>query len=257
MGFQGVSEQKVSLEQAIELLGLRHLLERKPDHLSGGGRQRVGIARALAVSPSILLMDEPLAALDPARKQEILSYMERLRDELELPVMYVTHSPDEVARLADHLVILKIGQAITHGPLAETLARLDLPIHLSEERAVVLECVVAEQDETWHLTRVEFAGGSLWIRNLVIQLGRRVRVRVPSEGVSLCLKRQEDTSILNILPGQIEEVADEDHPGLSLVRVRIGETAVLARVTKRSLASLAHKPGQPVWKQVKSVAVVG
>jgi molybdate transport system ATP-binding protein len=153
-------------------------------------------------------------------------------------------------------VILKAGQVIAHGPLAETLARLDLPIHLGDERAVVLECVVAEQDEKWHLTRVEFAGGSLWIRALGIPQGRRVRVRVPSEGVSLCLKRQEDTSILNILPGQVEEVADEDHPGLSMVRVRIGETAVLARVTKRSVAALALNPGETVWIQIKSVAVV-
>lgn len=250
------SVQKVSLEQAIDLLGIGNLLERKPDHLSGGERQRVGIARALAVSPSILLMDEPLAAIDVARKQEIFPYLERLRDELILPVLYVTHAPDEVARMADHLVILNGGRAITHGPLAETLTRLDLPIHLGEERAVVLECVVAEQDETWHLTRVEFSGGSLWIRDRGLPVGRLVRVLVPSEGVSLCLKRQEDTSILNILPGRIEEVADEDHPGLSMVRVRIGETAVLARVTKRSLAALALKPDQQVWIQVKSVAVV-
>ena len=250
------AEQKVSIEQAVDLLGIENLLERRPDRLSGGERQRVGIARALAVSPSILLMDEPLAALDIARKQEILPYMERLRDELELPVLYVTHSPDEVARLADHLVMLKAGQAIIHGPLAETLARLDLPINLGEERAVVLECVVAGQDESWHLTRVEFAGGSLWMRDLGIPLGHRVRVRVPSEGVSLCLKHQEDTSILNILRGQVEVVADGDHPGLSMVRVRIGESAVLACVTKRSLAALAVKPGQPVWIQVKSVAVV-
>jgi len=137
------AEQNVSLDHAIELLGIGALLERKPERLSGGERQRVGIARALAVSPRILLMDEPLAALDLARKQEILPYLERLRDELEIPLLYVTHSPDEVGRLANHLVALKGGTVVAQGPLAETLARIDLPIRLGEERGVVLEGVVA------------------------------------------------------------------------------------------------------------------
>ena len=249
------AEQSVSLDQAITLLGIGHLLERKPDRLSGGERQRVGIARALAVSPRILLMDEPLAALDLARKQEILPYLERLHDELALPVLYVTHSPDEVTRLADHLVVMEAGRVLTHGPLAETLSRLDLPIRLGEERGVVLEGVVAKRDETWHLARVDFDGGAIWTRDRGIPLGHRVRMLVPSGGVSLCLKHPEDTSILNILAGQVEEIANDDHPGLTLIRVMIGKSAVLARVTKRSLAVLALKPGQQVWVQIKSAAV--
>ena len=249
-------EQKVSLDQAIEFLGIDPLLERKPDRLSGGERQRVAIARALAVSPRLLLMDEPLSALDHPRKQEILPYLERLHDELHIPVLYVTHSSDEVSRLADHLVVLDDGHVVAQGPLTETLARLDFPIRLGEERGVVLDGVVAERDGNWHLARVEFAGGSLWMRDRGIALGHRVRMRVPAGGISLSRKRQEDTSILNILPGMVEAIADEDHPGLVLVRIRIGESAFVARVTKRSVASLGIMPGQPVWVQVKSVAVV-
>lgn len=249
------AEQRVSLDHAIELLGIDALLERKPVRLSGGERQRVGIARALAVSPRILLMDEPLAALDLARKQEILPYLERLRDELEIPVLYVTHSPDEVGRLANYLVALDAGTVVAQGPIAETLARIDLPIHLGEERGVVLEGVVAERDERWHLERVEFPGGSLWMRDRSIPLGHTVRVRVPSGGISLSLEEQHGSSILNMLPGHVEEIGDDDHPAHSLVRVRIGETVLLARLTKRSVATLQLRPGVKVWAQIKSVAV--
>ncbi|MDD2270681.1 MAG: molybdenum ABC transporter ATP-binding protein [Desulfuromonadaceae bacterium] len=248
-------ERRVSLDQAIELLGIGALLERKPERLSGGERQRVGIARALAVSPRILLMDEPLAALDLARKQEILPYLERLRDELEIPVLYVTHSPDEVGRLANYLVALEAGAVVAQGPLAETLARIDLPIRLGEERGVVLEGVVAERDEKWHLERVEFPGGFLWMRDRGIPLGQHVRVRVPSGGISLSRLPQQDSSILNTLAGIVEEIGDDDHPAHSLVRVRIGESMLLARITKRSVAALDLRPGLPVWAQIKSVAV--
>jgi molybdate transport system ATP-binding protein len=127
------SERRVSLAQVVELLGIAHLLERRPERLSGGERQRVAIARALATSPRLLLMDEPLAALDQARKQEILPYLERLHDELAIPVLYVSHSPDEVARLADHIVLMEDGRAVAQGPLTETLARVDLPLRLGED----------------------------------------------------------------------------------------------------------------------------
>ena len=132
----------------------------------------MAIARALAASPRLLLMDEPLAALDLARKQEILPYLERLHDELEIPILYVSHAPDEVARLADHIVVMEAGRAVAAGPLAETLARLDLPIRLGEDAGVVLDGVVAERDETWHLARVDFPGGSLWVRDHGVPLGQ-------------------------------------------------------------------------------------
>jgi len=251
------SARRVSLDAAIELLGIGHLLERMPDHLSGGERQRVAIARALAVSPRILLMDEPLAALDLARKQEILPYLERLHDELEIPLIYVSHSPDEVARLADHIVVMEAGRAVAAGPLVETLSRLDLPIHLGEDAGVVLDGVLAERDETWHLARVDFPGGSLWVREHGVPLGRHVRVRILARDVSLALQHVEHSSIQNLLPGTVEAIGEDSHPALALVRVRVGESALVARLTRRSVAALELAPGCAVWAQIKSVALIG
>ena len=245
------------LEQAIELLGIGHLLDRKPDHLSGGERQRVAIARALAVSPKILLMDEPLAALDLARKQEILPYLERLHDELEIPVLYVSHSPDEVARLADHIVAMEAGRVVASGPLHETLARLDLPIRLGEDAGVVLDAAVAERDSEWHLVRADFAGGHFWVRDGGHPVGQHVRVRVLARDVSLALEKQSGTSILNTLPATVAEIADDTHPALALVKLHVGDSSLVARLTRRSVSNLGLKPGQPVYAQIKAVALIG
>ncbi len=253
---RSTTAQRVGLEQAIELLGIGHLLERKPDTLSGGERQRVGIARALAVGPEILLMDEPLAALDLKRKQEILPYLERLHDELAIPVIYVSHSPDEVARLADHIVAMDGGRVVADGPLVETLARLDLPIRLGEDVGVVLDATVGEVDSEWHLARVDFAGGSLWTRDRGVPTGKHVRVRVLARDVSLAVHHPEPSSIQNVLDGTVESMAADDHPGLLLVRVQIGASQVVARLTRRSAAQLGIAPGLPVSVQIKSVALM-
>ena len=247
--------QRVSLEQAIELLGIGHLLNRKPDRLSGGERQRVGIARALAVSPRLLLMDEPLAALDLKRKQEILPYLERLHDELKIPVLYVSHSPDEVARLADYLVAMEGGRVLADGPLADTLARLDLPFRIGEDAGAVLDATVGEVDKDWHLVRLDFAGGSLWARDHGLTEGRRVRVRVLARDVSLA-NEPGTSSIQNVLRGQVDAIGDDEHPGLALVRVKVGEAMLLARLTKRAAAALGITLGQALWVQVKSVALM-
>jgi molybdate transport system ATP-binding protein len=251
-----VDARKVSLEHAVELLGIAPLLERRPDRLSGGEKQRVAIARALATSPRILLMDEPLAALDLPRKQEILPYLERLHGELEIPLVYVSHAPDEVARLADHLVVLEQGRAIASGPLGETLARLDLPIRLGEDAGVVLEGEIAEIDADWHLARVAFVGSSLWVRDGGIPVGQHVRVRVLARDISLALAAHADSSILNVLPATIEEMADDTHPALALVRLDAGGAPLVARITRRSAARLGLRPGRQVWAQIKAVALV-
>jgi molybdate transport system ATP-binding protein len=228
-----------------------------PARLSGGEKQRAGIARALATSPRLLLMDEPLAALDLARKREILPFLERLHDELEIPVLYVSHAADEVAHLADHLVVLDGGRALADGPLTEILARLDVPVRLGEDAGVVLDAVVAERDATWHLARADFAGGHFWVRDSGVPAGRRVRVRVLARDVSVALARQSDTSILNALPATVSEIADDTHPALALVRLQVGESALVARLTKRSASALRLEPGTPVWAQIKAVALVG
>ncbi len=241
----------------IELLGLGPLLERMPERLSGGEQQRVAIARALLTAPRLLLMDEPLASLDHARKQEILPYLERLRDELEIPVIYVSHAADEVARLADHIVVMEDGHTVAQGPLAETLARVDLPIRLGEDAGAVFEATVAERDAEWHLARVEFDGGELWVRDSGAAIGKRVRLRILARDVSIAASRHDDVSIMNMLPATVAAHAGEDHPALVMVQLRVGGTALLARLTRRSAQRLDLAPGRRVWAQIKAVALIG
>lgn len=252
----GGHHARISLEQAIELLGIAHLLARRPDRLSGGERQRVGIARALAVSPRLLLMDEPLAALDLPRKQEILPYLERLHDELSIPVLYVSHSPDEVARLADHLLVMDEGRVLASGAIGDVLARIDLPIRLGEEAGVVLEGRVMERDERWHLVRVAWGGDGVWVRDPGGACGRRVRVRILARDVSLAHTRTEGSSILNVLPAQVISIGTDEHPALALVKLRVDGSALLARVTRRSAEELGLTPGLPIWIQIKAVALL-
>lgn len=253
----GPAAQQLSSDTIVELLDIGQLMSRLPARLSGGEQQRVAIARALLTAPRLLLMDEPLAALDHARKQEILPYLERLRDELDIPVLYVSHAPEELTRLADHVVIMAAGRAVAQGPLSETLVRLDLPIHLGEDAGAVFAATVAERDADWHLTRVEFDGGELWIRDSGAALGQKVRLRILARDVSIASSRHEDVSIMNLLPATVINHAGEDHPALVLVQLRIGNTVLLARLTRRSAQRLALAPGRQVWIQIKAVALIG
>lgn len=246
-----------ALDHVVELFGIGHLLDRRPHQLSGGERQRVGIVRALALKPRLLLMDEPLAALDLARKDEILPYLERLHGELDIPVLYVSHAPDEVARLADHIVVMQGGHAVAAGPLTDTLARLDLPIRLGEDAGVVLDAVVAARDAEWQLAQMEFAGGRVWVRDHGLAIGQAARVRILARDVSLALAPVTGTSILNTLPAVVVDSADDAHPALTLVRLAVGESPLLARLTRRSAHALDLAPGQPVYAQIKAVALIG
>jgi molybdate transport system ATP-binding protein len=227
-----------------------------PAGLSGGERQRVAIARALLTSPRLLLMDEPLSALDKASKQEILPYLERLRDALAIPIVYVSHSTAEVARLADHLVVLEDGKVVAKGPMRETLSRLDNPFRLDDDAGVLLEGTIAELDDHWHLARVDFKGGSLWLgRDNGMQPGDQVRVRLLARDISLALERHADQSIQNLIPATIDRIEPDVTPGISIVRLLAGPTPVLARLTTRAVDQLALAPGRPVWMQIKSVAL--
>ena len=241
----------------VDLLGLGPLLDRLPSRLSGGEQQRVAIARALLTEPRLLLMDEPLASLDHARKQEFLPWLERLREELDIPLIYVSHAPDEVARLADHIVVMDAGRAVAQGPLAETLARVDLPITLGEDAGAVFEATVVARDAEWHLARVAFDGGELRVRDNGTPLGRRVRVRVLARDVSIASSRHDDVSILNLLPATIVAHAAEAHPSQLLVQLRVGATLLLARLTRYSAQRLDLAPGREVWVQIKAVALIG
>ena len=248
--------QRVSLDQAIELLGIGHLLDRKPDRLSGGERQRVGIARALAVSPRILLMDEPLAALDLKRKKEILPYLERLHSDLEIPILYVSHSPDEVAQLADYLVLMANGSVVAAGPLQETLARLDLPAVFADDAGVVLETVIGVHDDDDLLTRLDFEGGNIFVARRPEAVGRRLRCRVHARDVSLTLERAEHTSILNILRATVVAIGATESPAHVLVRLQANGVPLLARITRRSSHRLGIGPGLVLWAQIKAVALL-
>ncbi len=256
-----VAQRRIALDQAVALLGIGKLLTRHSTALSGGERQRVAIARALATSPRLLLMDEPLAALDAPRKAEILPYLERLHTELAIPILYVSHALDEVARLADHMVLMAEGRAVAQGPLAEVMARIDLPQSLGDDAGVVLDGVVAERDDAWQLVRLDVDGPAcgLWARDQGLPLGRRVRLRVLARDVSLARSPQTGSSIGNQLRGTVEAIADDSHPALALVRVRVGPSGtvpIVARLTRRSAHALGLVPGLPVWAQVKTVALM-
>ncbi len=250
------SKQAIDLDHVIGLLGIGHLLDRRPHSLSGGERQRVGLARALAVGPRLLLMDEPLAALDLERKREILPYLERLRDELSIPMLYVTHSPEEVGRLADHLVILEAGKSVACGPLAEVMAGRDAFARIGEEPGVVLEAVVAKIDSEWNLAQVEFAGGSLWVQDGGIPIGKRTRVRILARDVSLTSGFPNPSSIQNQFAGTVDDIGADGHAALALVRLRVGSSLLLARVTRRAAADLGVVLGCNIGVQVKSAALV-
>lgn len=243
-------------DACVDLLGIRPLLDRAPERLSGGERQRVAIARALLTRPRLLLMDEPLAALDLKRKLEILPYLEKLHDELEIPVLYVSHAPDEVARLADHLVLMDGGRVVASGPLMETLARADLPPAFADDAGVVLEAVVAAH-EADGLTRLDFPGGHLYVSRREEPPGRRLRCRIHARDVSIALAAHADSSILNVLPATVQAVVATDTPGHVLVQLALPQGAVLlARITERSRLALGLAPGQPVVAQVKAVALL-
>jgi molybdate transport system ATP-binding protein len=252
-------QRRIPLDQVVDLLGIGTLMARRPDTLSGGERQRVAIARALATSPRLLLMDEPLAALDAARKAEVLPYLERLHRELAIPVLYVSHALDEVARLANHLVLMDQGRVSAAGALADMMARLDLPTARGEGAGVVLEAVVAERDERWQLARLLVGGQdfSVWTRDQGVPLGQAVRVRLLARDVSLTRAPQSGTSIGNQIQGTVEAIADDEHPSQALVRLRVGTSPVVARLTRRSAHALELAPGLPVWAQVKTVALAG
>ena len=245
-----------ALAAAIELLGIGHLLQRSPAQLSGGERQRIAIARALATQPRLLLLDEPLSALDLARRREILPWLERLRDELSIPMLYVTHSADEVMRLADQLVVLEAGKVRVAGPVAEVLSAIDHPVLQGEEAGMLVQARVAERDADWHLVRAEFDGGSLWVRDNGLPLGKPLRLRVLARDVSLALYEPQHSSIQNHLRARVEAIVAGEHPSQALVRLRCGQTLLLARITQRAVHALGLVPQREVWVQVKSVAVI-
>ncbi len=248
-------QRRVSLEQAVALLGIGHLQNRAPHSLSGGERQRVAIARALATSPKILLMDEPLAALDARRKAEVLPYLQQLHGELNIPVIYVSHSPDEVARLADHLVLIDGGRVLASGPTVDLMTRLDLSMAHGDAAGAVIHATIVSHDPPYHLSQARFPGGEITIPKQNIALGQPVRIRVQARDVSLTLQRQSGTSIQNIVAARVRDVSP-DGPGQVMVQLDASGSALLARITARSADLLKLQPGLQLFAQVKGVAIL-
>lgn len=247
-------EPAIEVDDAIDLLDLGRLLDRMPATLSGGERQRVAIARALAVNPRLLLMDEPLAAVDAHRKQEILPYIESLHRELDIPVIHVSHLPEEVAQIADHVVLMDEDGITASGLAQEMFTRMDLPIAHSLAACAIIDTRVVDIDRRYQLARLEFDGGELLTVGPSLGVGQAVRVGISARDVSITLARQSDTSILNILACFVDEVYDEDAARVA-VRLSAGSTRILASITRKSASDLALEPGKAVFAQVKSIAL--
>ncbi|MFZ5504180.1 MAG: molybdenum ABC transporter ATP-binding protein [Pseudomonadota bacterium] len=245
----------VDWDSVIEVLGLAHLLDRRPHHLSGGEKQRVALGRALLRQPGLLLMDEPLASLDAPRKAEVLPYIERLAQEFALPVLYVSHSIEEVTRLADHLVIVSEGRTVASGELADIMSRPEhSPLIGRYEAGSVLDCTVLQHNDDYALTTLRFADGQLRVPRIDLDPGCAVRVRIRARDVALALSRPMDVSITNKMPGRIARITPREGPYAD-VAVDLGSSSLRALVTRESCDRLGLQQGTAVWVMVKSVAL--
>ena len=253
--FTPTVERWADEDRIVELLDLQRLLERRPHHLSGGEKQRVAIARALLASPRLLLMDEPLASLDAGRRGEILYYIERLRDDVGIPILYVSHEIEEVTRLAGHMVLLSEGRVAASGTVPDLMGRLDLRRLIGRyEGGAVIEVRVAAHDLEMGLAELRFAGGTLYAPDVEALVGETLRIRVRARDVSLALSRPVDASFLNVLEGTIGAIGTGEGASID-VRLDVGGTPLIARITRRSVAALGLAPGKRAYALIKAVAV--
>jgi len=251
------SDHPLRSSDIIELLAIGPLLKRRPERLSGGERQRVAIARALLSNPRLLLMDEPLAALDQMAKATILPYLERLHQTLQLPLLYVSHDLREVTRLADRMLLLEGGRVRAQGAIGRLITALDLPLVEADDAASILEGVVSGHDETYHLTHINCGGNRVLVPREEMAIGSHARIQIYARDVSLALRSHHDTTILNLFPAQIVDTRDLDQRQL-LVQLRLhDDQRLLARITRRSGVALGLHEGMWLYAQVKSVALLG
>jgi molybdate transport system ATP-binding protein len=249
------SEQRISFDEAVSLTGISHLLERHTTNLSGGERQRVALARALLSSPKFLLMDEPLAALDRESKAQLIPYIEQLHETLSIPILYVSHSIEEVAHLADQMILLSNGRVQGNGAISEMLTSLSLPLARSDNAVSIIEAIVVKHDENYHLTCMRFDGGEILLPREDLSIGKSVRIAIHARDVSLVWQPSKHTSILNIIPVIVKEVSTLNQAQV-LVRLMATNTLLLARITQKSAVVLEVKPGATLYAQVKSVSLI-
>ena len=245
----------IEFGKVVELLGLEALLERRPAKLSGGEKQRVAIGRALLASPRLLLMDEPLAALDHARKQEVLRYIARLHQEISVPIVYVSHAVEEVVQLAETVVLMAAGRVVASGAVGEVMGRADLRAQgIDFEGGTVIEARVAAYDSAYDLATLEFAGGQLKVPGIAAAVGEAVRVRIRARDIAIALTEPADISVLNVLHGSVVDVHAGDD-ARAVVRVKVGMTVLTSRITRYSADRLKLVPGCPVCVLIKAVSL--
>ena len=249
------TQDAIHFDEIVDLLGIAALLDRRPKTLSGGERQRVAIGRALLAQPHLLLMDEPLASLDTARKAEILPFLSRLKTALRLPILYVTHALDEVARLADSMVLIEAGHVIGFGPLSEVAARTDLPLAQRDDAGAILQAQVMENIPERQLTRLEAAGATVWVPLLDLPQGTACRIRIPAREVILAGRPPEAISLHNIVPGTVRRIADDPARRSAIVEIALPQGALLSRVTQDAVTRLGLAPGQGVLALIKSTSI--
>lgn len=254
-GMRRIAPGPVRFDEVVDLLGIGALLERRPHTLSGGERQRVAIGRALLAQPHVLLMDEPLASLDAARKAEILPFLTRLKTSLRLPVLYVTHALDEVARLADSMVLIEAGQVVGFGSVPEIAVRADLPLARRDDAAALLLCRVEAHDADRALTRLQGAGAMFLVPKLDLPVGTECRIRIPAREVILAGRPPEAISLHNIVPGTVRRIADDVVRRSVLVEIALPNGGLLSRVTADAVARLRLSPDAPVLALVKSTSI--
>ena len=247
-------KQWIGLDDVVSLLGIEGLLSRRVHHLSGGERQRIAIGRALLSQPELLLLDEPLAALDRNRKREIMPFLERMHRELEIPIIYVSHSLSEITSLVDHLVLMERGRTIASGALDKMLTRLDMPLADDVDATTVISGTVTRMEDRYQLMGVDTPVGELLIPKGSVIVGDRVRLKIQARDVSLCLERPEQTSIINIFPATIVEL-DPSHEYHVNVRLEAGGAHILSRVSHLSLERLELAVEKQLFVQVKGIAM--
>lgn len=246
----------IAFDAVVAALELSPLLERRPASLSGGERQRVAIGRTLLARPRLLLMDEPLASLDVGRKAEILPHIARLPSTFGVPILYVTHSLDEVAQLADRLFVLAEGRMLVEGAVGEVLEHLDLdPTTFGVETSSLLEATVVDRDDAYRLTRLDLAGQTLVIPDIEFARGEVVRLRLRARDVALATARPERVSIRNVLTARVIEIRAEASSAYADVLVDVGGPHLRARITREAVDALGLVVGKPVFALVKSLAV--
>ena len=245
----------VGFDETVELLGIGHLLDRRPHRLSGGERQRVAIGRALLSQPRLLVMDEPLSALDAARKAEILPFLARLHDEARMPILLVTHSIEEVARLADTLVLMQQGRVTVVGPVGEVLARADLPFATESQAGAVLAADVLAHDAARALTRLDAEGIEVLVPALDRPPGSRLRIRIPAAEVMLATEAPRHLGANNLIAGQVRRIRETPDRRMAVVEVAAGRALLLAQLSPDAVHALALAPDRPVLALFRSVGV--